>query len=133
MNTGLTKKVFDSVAINSSGHIFVGTGDIYRSTDNGESWTQINTGLTNKEILSLAINSSGHIFAGTSGGVFRSIPGDLDNDGDVDRNDLNILLTYRNQPASNCPECDLDGDRMITVLDARKLVLLCTRPRCATQ
>jgi len=61
------------------------------------------------------------------------VPGDLDSDGDVDQNDLNILLTYRNQPASACPECDIDGDGVITVLDARKLVLLCTRPRCATE
>jgi len=62
-----------------------------------------------------------------------SIQGDLDNDGDVDQDDLNILLTYRNQPAGVCPECDIDGDGVITVLDARKLVLLCTRPRCATE
>ncbi|MEW6214840.1 MAG: hypothetical protein AB1478_06505, partial [Nitrospirota bacterium] len=60
-----------------------------------------------------------------------AIPGDFDKDGDVDQNDLNILLSYRNKPASNCPQCDLDGDSKITVLDARKLVLLCTRPRCA--
>jgi len=62
-----------------------------------------------------------------------AITGDLDSDGDIDQNDLNILLTYRNQPASECPECDIDGDGIITVLDARKLVLLCTRPRCATE
>jgi len=61
------------------------------------------------------------------------IQGDFDFDGDVDLDDLNILLTYRNQPASACPACDLDGDGVITVLDARKLVLLCTRPRCATE
>jgi len=72
------------LAINSSGHIFAGTagginalrvlGDgVFRSTDNGDSWTQVNTGLTNESVGCLAINSSGHIFAGTyGGGIFRS-------------------------------------------------------------
>jgi Tol biopolymer transport system component/subtilase family serine protease len=62
-----------------------------------------------------------------------ALTGDLDGDCDVDNNDLNILLFYRNKPSSACPGCDLDGDGMITALDARKLVLLCTRLRCATQ
>jgi len=47
--------------------------------------------------------------------------------------DLNIILSHRNEPESVCPECDLDGDGMITALDARKLVMLCTRPRCACE
>ena len=70
---------------------------------------------------------------GDGNGDVCEIPGDFDADGDVDRDDLNIILSNRNQPASVYPECDLDGDGMITVLDARKCVLMCTRPRCATE
>ena len=58
---------------------------------------------------------------------------DLDCDSDVDRDDIDIILTYRNQPSTECPDCDIDGDGTITVLDARKCVLRCTRPRCATE
>lgn len=65
-----------------------------------------------------------------------AIPGDLDGDSDVDRNDLNILLADRNKSVGDSAcgtACDLDGDGTITALDARKLVLLCTRPRCAIE
>lgn len=67
------------------------------------------------------------------GDACEAVSGDVDGDGDVDMDDLNTLLGNRNQPASACPECDLDGDGMITVLDGRKLTLMCTRPRCATE
>ena len=53
---------------------------------------------------------------------------------DVDLDDLNLILSARNTPASGPDDPkDLDGDGIITVLDARKLVLLCTRPRCVTE
>lgn len=60
--------------------------------------------------------------------------GDIDLDGDVDNDDLKLITSSLNLPASgpNDPR-DLDGDGKITVLDGRKLVTLCTRPRCATQ
>jgi hypothetical protein len=64
-----------SIAINSSGDIFVGAFNIgvFRSTDNGVNWVQINQGLIDLSLTALLINSSGSIFAGTYlGGVFRS-------------------------------------------------------------
>jgi cysteine-rich repeat protein len=61
------------------------------------------------------------------------VPGDLNDDGIVDRNDVYIISSCRNQKADDvCPECDLDKDGMITILDARKLVLMCTYPRCVS-
>jgi len=68
-------------------------------------------------------------------------PGDLTCNGDVDLNDVAILNQNLNKLASQSScrlttcntTCDLDGDGKITVLDARKLVTLCTRPRCAVR
>lgn len=58
--------------------------------------------------------------------------GDVDNDGDVDLDDLNLVLAARNLPASGPSDPrDIDGDGTITVLDARKLALLCTNALCA--
>ena len=60
--------------------------------------------------------------------------GDLDNDGDVDVDDVRFVLAARNRPAvsSNDP-WDLDASGRVTVLDARMLALMCTRPACRTQ
>lgn len=60
--------------------------------------------------------------------------GDIDQDGDVDSNDLPTIIGGRNQSVLMADDMrDVDRDGRITLLDARKLVLLCTRPRCATQ
>jgi photosystem II stability/assembly factor-like uncharacterized protein len=79
MSNGLTTDIdIRALAINSSDHIFAGTyygsGGLFRSTDNGETWTVANNGLTHQLVISLVINSSGHIFAGSDfeRGVFRS-------------------------------------------------------------
>ncbi|MCX7725757.1 MAG: metallophosphoesterase [Chitinispirillaceae bacterium] len=52
--------------------------------------------------------------------------GDLDGDGDIDDSDVDIVLSYRNQPADVFPAADFDNDGKITIIDARKLVLLKT-------
>jgi hypothetical protein len=46
-------------------------GGVYRSTDNGTTWTAINTGLTSRNVSSVAVIGS-NLFAGTIRGVFRS-------------------------------------------------------------
>ena len=68
--------------------------------------------------------------------VTPGLRGDIDRDGDVDLDDLNLLVAERGRTVgqSQCgAACDLDADSMITALDARVLVTLCTRARCATQ
>ena len=58
-------------------------------------------------------------------------PGDLNNDGAVDRADVNILLLGLNSLASDANDPrDLDRDGRITALDVRKLVANCSRPLC---
>ena len=65
--------------------------------------------------------------------VSRGLEGDIDLDGDVDLDDINLIKTARNTPANHgFDRRDLDGDGMVTALDARKVALLCTRPRCAS-
>lgn len=58
------------------------------------------------------------------------LPGDIDRDGCVGKNDAAILRTFLNRPLIECPECDLNEDGKITILDARKLVTLCTNADC---
>jgi hypothetical protein len=62
---------------------------------------------------------------------FEGVPakGDLDGDGDIDRDDLAIVLAARGSLAEGPHDPrDLDGDGKVTALDTRKLVLLFTRP-----
>ena len=71
-----------ALAINGKGHIFAGTigGGIFRSTNNGASWTAANVGLPKSDRISvvtevedIVIDTSGNLYAGmSSGGVFRS-------------------------------------------------------------
>lgn len=70
-NSGLSNTAVLSLAININRDLFAGTTvGIFRSVDNGTSWTT--SGLNNVYVSSLAMNSSGHIFAGADG-VYRSM------------------------------------------------------------
>lgn len=60
------------------------------------------------------------------------VRGDLDNNGVVDMNDLNILKSALNEPARGRLDArDLNHDGTINVLDLRILVTLCMFRRCA--
>jgi hypothetical protein len=64
-------------------------------------------------------------------GQFEGPPCDIDADGDVDINDIRAIGVAKNTPAVPGDARDVDGDGVITVLDARQCVLQCTNPRCA--
>lgn len=69
------------------------------------------------------------------GGEFAVMPGsdgDLNGDGVIDHRDVSLLSRQLNRDASALPGADFDGDGRITVLDARRLTLICTLPNCAT-
>jgi len=63
--------------------------------------------------------------------VLRYKDGDIDGDGSVDSRDVQAVMAALNQAAGAQDPRDIDGDGNITVLDARKVASLCTRPDCA--
>jgi len=65
-------------------------------------------------------------------GVFP-LKGDLNGDGAVDLNDIQILLKALNTASTGSGDPrDLNNDGKIDALDARILATLCSRPACAT-
>jgi len=57
---------------------------------------------------------------------------DLDGDGDVDKNDVQLVTAARGVTPTAFDQRDVNGDGIINANDARALTLQCTRPGCAT-
>lgn len=58
---------------------------------------------------------------------------DLNNDGLIDQNDVNVITAALGTPAVGAFDPrDVDGDGRITILDARKLTTQCTFPNCSS-
>lgn len=62
--------------------------------------------------------------------VSRSLDGDLNGDGVIDRNDVLLITQNLNQPAAVLPAADVDNDGRITALDARRLTTICSNANC---
>jgi photosystem II stability/assembly factor-like uncharacterized protein len=73
-NTGLPYEKATGLAISSTGTMVVAvdTSGLFRSTDQGLTWSRQSTGLTNPWVASVACDLNGRFFVGTQGGVFRS-------------------------------------------------------------
>lgn len=81
LKTGLDSAYFfSSLLVAAGGCVFAGTCDfidgggygVYRSTDNGTSWSRASHGLTSLEVQSLAVDSSGIVFAGVRRALLQS-------------------------------------------------------------
>lgn len=76
-NSGMTNKRVVSLAKDHLGNLYAGTwfeGGLFKSTNNGEVWTEI--GLKDKDITSIFVASNNDIFAGIEGqGIFKSSNG----------------------------------------------------------
>jgi photosystem II stability/assembly factor-like uncharacterized protein len=76
IQAGLPYRPVLALAATSRGHLLAGTaGDgLYRSGDQGASWSPANTNLTNLMVHALLADAQGVLFAGTTEGmIFRSV------------------------------------------------------------
>ena len=129
----------ESLAIKGN-NMFAGTRtDLFRSSDNGSTWTQVNIGTQNPDVFSLVV-SENNILAGTDNGVFVSTNNSVfwskvltDNfiysfvinksnvyAGSLDRgiyfssnNGLNWVQINNNIPDSNITSLAISGDKLI--------------------
>lgn len=62
-------------------------------------------------------------------GIGDVCQGDINGDDGVDMTDLALLLGYMGEDLSECPQCDLNGDGEITIVDVRQLIV--ENPRLA--
>ena len=63
------------IAVGSGNDVYMGnsTGQIFKSTDGGDAWTELTTPVPSTSVLTIGVSGAGTVFAGTQfNGVFRS-------------------------------------------------------------
>ncbi|MCK4872366.1 MAG: hypothetical protein KAS72_06545 [Phycisphaerales bacterium] len=113
--------------------LYAGTqeGGVFRRNCEGGDWQAINEGLGNRCVRSLAITPVGpdvpdprrSLYAGTSAGAYRRVAaGDLNGDGEVDQQDLGILLSNYDKTAMTYEQGDIDSDGQVGQTDLGALL-----------
>ena len=93
---GLENDTVLAIAINSVGNLLAGTfrGQVYKSSDDGNSWFDFSSGLKNTAIRSLIVDENDFAFIGTvSEGVFRTIFSTVDVAGNNEEVPTKFLLS----------------------------------------
>jgi streptogramin lyase len=114
-------------------------------------WDWLNDTLPNNGIMLLDNTTDGSfrgIYFGAKEGLLNNLPnsvtgprlvvrfknGDLNDDKFIDKTDVQLISASINQPATGpFDPRDIDGDGFLTVLDARQIVRLCSKPLCANK
>ena len=118
-----------NVSIDPDGTAPVTVGDIVAVDVD---WTGLTLGTKYRGLVEIG-NADGPLgFTVLSIDTTAPAPGDANGDGVVDIDDVMLILAARGQTVPPADESlDLDGDGVITMLDARLAVLNCTNPRCS--
>ncbi len=77
-HTGIDNESVLTLTSDANGNLFAGTispGNLYKSTDNGYTWSLINTGFDLPLIYSIAIKDTTKIFVASSTAIIRSLDG----------------------------------------------------------
>ncbi len=96
-----TTTAINAMITDNAGNIFAGATGIYKSTDQGSTWSIDTVGLIKVRARGgyIAINSVGHIYAAGEGGIFKSVDNGLNWQliiNGVDRHDLTCIAVDKN-------------------------------------
>ncbi|MCP4712733.1 MAG: hypothetical protein GY869_29245, partial [Planctomycetes bacterium] len=114
---------------------------MYRSADAGLTWENITGNMGHTFVYSASINphQPGRIYAGAHGGgvwvgeeILPDVPGDVDDDGDVDNDDVQLLiqgiLGLAQLTQAEIMRADVNGDGILDVGDVVLIVNLINTP-----
>jgi len=114
------------------GQTFLPIGTVFGPETTSYVWNTSFAPRTTKQGLIRVEASDGFNVATASSELFAiALACDVNQDGSIDRNDIDAILRARNTKAAPGDLRDADGDGEITVNDARICTSRCTQAKCA--